>query len=219
MITKSIEKIERLYSADHWLLMRAWLRNPLGVAAIAPSSLALARAMAAHVPSGSGWTVELGGGTGSITAGILAGGVAPKTLVVVERDPMLCRRLRSRFPSVRVLQGDASQLAELLQEHAVDGPVKAVVSGLPLLSIERRVQQAILSGAVAVTAGYGPIVQFTYGLTCPVPPTLLRRLGLSAKRTTQVWRNLPPASVWRFEAAVDQHEHPPREDRYLRTGT
>ena len=192
-----------MYSEDQWLLMRAWLRNPLGVAAIAPSGLALARAMAAQVPAGTGWTVELGGGTGSITAGLLAGGVASETLVVVERDPMLCHRLRSRFPYVRVLQGDARQLAGLFREHAIAGPVKAVVSGLPLLSIEREVQRAILAGSVEVTAGQGPIVQFTYGPACPVAPTLLRGLGLRATRTAQIWRNLPPASVWRFEASAE----------------
>lgn len=189
-------------SADQWLLLRAWLRNPLSVAAIAPSSLALARAMASQVPTGPGWTVELGGGTGSITAGLLAGGVAPCDLVVVERDPTLCHRLRSRFPEVRVLLGDASQLEALLREHGIAGPVRALVSGLPLLSMEREVQRTILSAAAA-TAGGGPIVQFTYGLTCPVPLPLLRRLGLRATRTARIWRNLPPASVWRFETVAN----------------
>src|SRR3546814_9322215 len=55
-------------------------------------------------------------------------------IAVVERDPVFARVIAARFPQVRVLQGDASELRRLLREAGI-GPVKAVVSGLPLLSI------------------------------------------------------------------------------------
>ena len=54
--------------------------------------------MAARVDTArTGLVVELGGGTGVITAALLARGVAPERLVVVEQSPALAAHLRQRF--------------------------------------------------------------------------------------------------------------------------
>jgi phospholipid N-methyltransferase len=54
---------------DGGMLWFAWLRSPRQVGAVAPSGVRLASAMAGEVPPGPGIVLELGGGTGSITAG------------------------------------------------------------------------------------------------------------------------------------------------------
>ena len=188
---------------DRWLLAGAFLRDPLAVSALAPSGTALARAMAAQVPAGTGRVVELGGGTGSITSALLARDAEPGSLLVVERDPALSRRLALRFPEARVLMGDARRLPVLLSAAGVKEPVAAVVSGLPLLSMSREAQADILAGVTRVLAPGAAMVQFTYGLACPVPRLLLARLGLRGQRVRRVWRNLPPAFVWRFERVAE----------------
>jgi phosphatidylethanolamine/phosphatidyl-N-methylethanolamine N-methyltransferase len=162
----------------------------------------LASAMAGEVPPGPGIVLELGGGTGSITAGLLFSGIPPSQLVVVERDPLLARRLRQRFPACVVLCGDACRLPELLAEHAILGPVKAVVSSLPLLSMDAVARSRLMRGVRKVVGGRGPMVQYTYGPGCPVPQRTLRHGGVHARRTALIWRNLPPASVWRFDPAL-----------------
>ena len=48
---------------------------------------------------------------------ILASGVAPERLVVVERDPMLHKHLVERFPGVKVLLGDALVRRVFLKYH------------------------------------------------------------------------------------------------------
>ena len=50
-----------------------------------------------------------------------------------------------------------------------------------------------------VLKGHGAMVQFTYGVHCPVPSRTLARLGARALRTARIWRNVPPASIWRIE--------------------
>lgn len=186
---------------DGRMLWAAWLRAPRQVGAVMPSGVRLARVMAAEVPPGEGLVLELGGGTGSITHGLLRAGIVPAGLVVVERDALLARRLQRRFPDTRVICGDACRLAELLKSHGVGAPVKTVVSSLPLLAMTPLQRARLLRGVGQLLAGRGVMLQYTYGMGCPVPERYLARGEVRASRIARVWRNLPPAAVWRFEAS------------------
>lgn len=176
----------------------SWLRNPRHVGAILPSSRALGRLMAAQIdPERPGAVVELGGGTGAITREILAAGIHPGRLLVLERDPHFHRMLRERFPAVKVVEGDAAALGDVTRDNDV-GPVNAVVSGLPMLNFPAELQNAILQGAFAQMDEDGLFVQFTYSPAPPIPRGRLADLGLEAERAGRVWLNVPPASVWCF---------------------
>ena len=60
-------------TADIRLFLASWLRSPMQVGALVPSSGALAHCMAAQVdPSKPGLVVELGPGTGTVTRALLA---------------------------------------------------------------------------------------------------------------------------------------------------
>ncbi len=180
--------------------LRRWLRNPKAVGAVAPSGRSLASAMAAEIdPQAPGWVIELGGGTGNITAALLEAGVPLQDIAVVERDPTFAKLIAGRFPGLRVLQGDAAELRRLLREAGI-GPVKAVVSGLPLLSIPERSCLRIISEAMEVLGDEGILVQFTYSPTSPVSRRISSRLGLQGQRASWVVDNIPPASVWRYRA-------------------
>jgi len=181
--------------------LRRWLQNPKAVGALVPSGRSLASAMAAEIdPNAEGAVVELGGGTGNVTAALLESGIAPQDIAVVERDPSFARVIAARFPEVRLLQGDAAELRRLLREAGI-GPVKAVISGLPLLSIPDRVCLRIISEAIEALNEDGVLVQFTYGPASPVSRRILTRLGLQAQRSSWVVDNFPPASVWRYRPA------------------
>jgi phosphatidylethanolamine/phosphatidyl-N-methylethanolamine N-methyltransferase len=177
----------------------AWLRAPRHVGALIPSGIRLASAMAREVPDGEGLVVELGGGTGSITAGLLCAGIRPGELVVVERDPLLARCLRRRFPDCTVLCGDACRLPQLLAGHGIAGPVKAVVSSLPLLAMSPVNRARLMRSVCKLLGPRGAMVQYTYGIRCPVPARNLVRGNVRAQRMARIWRNVPPASVWRFQ--------------------
>lgn len=179
-----------------------WLRNPKAVGAVVPSGRSLASAMAAEIDlEAPGAVIELGGGTGNITATLLEAGVASQDLAVVERDPTFARVIAARLPEVRVLQGDAAELRRLLRAAGV-GPVKAVVSGLPLLTMPDRIVLRIIAEAMEALSEDGVLVQFTYGPASPVSRRILTRLGLTAQRASWVVDNFPPASVWRYRAAA-----------------
>ena len=167
--------------------------------AVAPSGKALGRLMAAQVdPDRLGHVVELGPGTGAITRALLSAGIAPKRLVLVERDEQFHSLLRNRFPGVTLLNGDAGRLAELLAERQIDR-VNAVVSSLPMLTLPPELQNAVLAQSFRLMGDDGVFVQFTYSPAPPIPRQRTDELGLAGRRAGRAWRNLPPASVWRYE--------------------
>lgn len=188
---------------EHWTFFRQWLKSPLSIAAISPSSQHLARGMLDELPSSARRVVELGGGTGVFTAALLEHGIRPQDLLVLELNQDLHQHLTQRFGDARVVCGDARELPQIVARtgFAAGGPVDAVLSGLGLLSMGRETQQAIVEAAFAVLAPEGRLIQFTYGPTCPVKAEVLEELGLLAHRGSVTWRNVPPATVWGFTRA------------------
>lgn len=163
-----------------------------------PSSKNLASAVAAEIdPAAEGAVVELGGGTGSITAALLQRGIPPRDLVVIEREATLCNIIRERFPHVRLICGDARELGKLLEAEGIH-QVKAIVSGLPLLSLSREVERDILQQCFNALPADGFMLQFTYVPRPPVGRAIALDLGLEATRSAFVLENLPPASVWTY---------------------
>ncbi|RMD71061.1 MAG: methyltransferase domain-containing protein, partial [Gammaproteobacteria bacterium] len=117
-----------LKGSEAALFLREMFANPRAVGAAWPSSRHLARAMARGLPRNlQGQVVELGAGTGAVTAALL-GRIEGSRLTVVERSPALVHHLQRRYPRLQVIQGDAAELADILGRRSVE----VVVSSLPL---------------------------------------------------------------------------------------
>lgn len=201
-MSQSIEALShwRGRAERHWTFFRQWLRSPLRTASVVPSSMYLARAMAAALPADAERVVELGAGTGAITRGLLERGVRPDRLLILELSPELHAGLVASFPDSPALCGDARRLPELLRSVPAfaDGRCDAVVSSLGFLAMPPAVAQDILAAAFDCLPTDGVLVQYTYGPTCPVPPALMESLDLVAERVGYTLRNLPPATVYRI---------------------
>lgn len=183
--------------ADAWLFLKRWLRQPLTVGAVAPSSVALGRAMLRASSPIEGPVLELGPGTGVFTRALLEAGASEVGLTAVERVPAFAAALRLRYPGLHVIESDAAAL----RMRDFDQPFARIVSGLPLRAMGESQIERILVAAFACSRRDARFVQFSYGLRCPVPRSILERLGLRAQRANWVPRNLPPASVWSIERA------------------
>ncbi len=189
----------RLLAKEDGIFFARWLRDPLRMASVTPSGAALARLMARQVdPGREAPVLELGAGTGAITAAILARGVPPERLVIIERDKVFHAMLTTRFPGAIVLRADAQKLREGLAQNGVTR-LAAVVSGLPLLAMTKRQQRSVLDQAFALLEEGGVFVQFTYGPDSPISRRRLADWGLACEFAGRAWLNLPPASVWRFK--------------------
>jgi phosphatidylethanolamine/phosphatidyl-N-methylethanolamine N-methyltransferase len=121
-----------------------------------------------------------------------------------------------RFPGVRVAEGDAVKLREYTLRDGVK-EITAIVSGLPLRLLDQEARASLLRRSFDCMADSGFLVQFTYSHRPPLPPPLIGRLGLEARRVGLIWRNLPPASVWEFRRPTLQML-PLRDAEELRSG-
>src|SRR4030081_2357678 len=125
--TLSIAK-KSLRLDDEVHFIRSWMERPLSTGAVIPSGKPLARAMAhCGAPALPGPVIELGPGTGAVTAALVEQGIEPSRMVLVEFNPTFCRLLRTRNPEATVVQGDAYGLKRLLGT-LLRQPAAAVVS-------------------------------------------------------------------------------------------
>jgi len=178
--------------ADNLRFLRAMIARPKQIGAVMPSGPALAAAMARQIdPAREGPVLELGPGTGVITAAILARGIAPSRVIAVEYDERFAGTLKARFPSVRVIHGDAFELSRTLGARDL-APFAAILSGLPLLNFPHAARTKLVEGALARLALGAPLIQFSYGLQAPVKPPA----GYNVRRVAFILRNVPPARVW-----------------------
>ena len=183
---------------EGWLFVRRWLANPLKVGAVAPSSRSLAKLVARNTTCGPDQAiVELGAGTGSVTKGLLKAGFSPERLFVVEIDGAMTRFLQKQFREVKLVEGDAGRLTELIPP-AWHGKIGTVISGIPMITLPIKVQQNIIDQAFRVLAPGGRLLQYTYSLFSPLPEA---KLGVVGERCGITPLNIPPAWVWSFRRA------------------
>lgn len=177
------------------LFLKRWLANPLQMGSVIPSSPALCRKIAALVERREDEVVvELGAGTGVISRALLAAGVPPERLVVVEIVRDMADHLRRVLPGVNVIQGDAFDLAKALPER-MHGKVGTAICGIPLVMLPLAQQKRFVDAVESVAPGKGFLL-YTYCITSPLP---WRKLGLTARREAWTPLNAPPASVWRYQ--------------------
>ena len=173
--------------------LSAWLDDPRGIGAVAPSSRKLGRTMASFVDRDR-LVVEVGAGTGPVTEALLESGVPAERLVAVEQSGRLAEHLTRRFPAICVVEGDAAEIGKYIGDEQV-GKVGAVVSSLPLRSLPKGVCTAIVAEMHRILAPDGLVIQFTYD---PRQGDFYRD-GFERVDHRWVLGNLPPARVDVFE--------------------
>jgi len=190
---------------DEVHFLRSWLQDPLRTGALSPSGRALARTMANFVdPAQDGPVIELGPGTGPVTSALVARGIAPERLVLIEYNPEFCAMLRTRFPGATVIQGDAYNMKATLG-GALGGsladPAIAVVSSLPLFTRPVEERYSLLDQSFELSHPRAPFIQFTYAVVSPMP---LAPARFDAHVSPRVWANLPPARVWVYRSRQER---------------
>lgn len=180
-------------SDDFGHFIKGWIRNPFAMGALAPSGKSLAKLMARDVGPGSR-VVELGAGTGTLTEALLANGVAPDDLYLVERELEFVRILERRFPQCHVIAADALDLDSELATATFD----FVISGLPLLFFSPDQRHRVLQQALQLLKPSGHFHQFTYGGVCPLDRDLRAMFHLDSVLLGIAPLNLPPGFVYRL---------------------
>jgi phosphatidylethanolamine/phosphatidyl-N-methylethanolamine N-methyltransferase len=190
-----MSEVQHSHTADDFgHFFKGWIRNPLAMGAFAPSGKSLAKLMAKDVGA-SARVIELGAGTGTVTAALLENGVAPGNLYIVERDPQFVKILERRFPRCHVRAADALELDDPLGQ---DATFDFVISGLPLLCFSPEKRQRVMQQAFRLLKPHGRLHQFTYAGRCPVDRELRALLHVDSRLLGIAALNLPPGFVYRL---------------------
>lgn len=182
--------------------LKTFLRHPAQIGAIAPSSRYLAEEMVRWFQ----WdrlrnVVEYGPGTGVFTEKILEKIHPESKFFAIERSPELASLLQRRFERVDVCQGSVEDVEQFCQARAME-KVDGIVCGLPWASFPPDLQQRCLDALEKVLVPGGQFATFAYwqGLLMPAAHRFRRRLDTVFSEITTsptVWRNLPPAFIYR----------------------
>jgi len=195
---------ESLINNDHVKFLSAFVRKPILTGAIAPSSRWLGRRMTENMGLERAETVvELGPGTGPFTRAILEVINRKALFLAVEINPEFASKLTAQFPQVVVINDSAEKLEQYLAQYQ-RAKADSILCGLPWAGFPRDLQDRLLSAVLKSLRPGGKFATFAYchGLLLP-PGQRFRRLlkdNFARVETTRVvWRNMPPAFVYRCE--------------------
>jgi phospholipid N-methyltransferase len=187
---------------DRLRFLRAFLREPLTVGACWPSSRELAEKVVGGCNLRSRETiVELGPGTGAFTELILQRLRKRTRFFALEINPGNVRELRRRFPQLEVYAECARTLPKYLGQE--DGQkADCIISGLAWGNMLPATQNRIFDAVLSSLAPGGLFTTFAYAHAAWFPTSLRFRRRLfhqftKVETTPIIWRNLPPAFVYR----------------------
>lgn len=181
--------------------LSTFLLEPFTVGSVWPSSETLARRVADSCDIQAGHTVvELGPGTGVVTRQLLRrvqeeGG---RRLVGVEINRSSATVLRRVLPGCEVIHGSAEHLPRFFGQSGAD----CIISGLAWGNMMPRLQNRILAAILRALAPGGQFVGFGYIHAAWYPTTRrfqgrLRERFARVETSPVIWKNLPPAFIYR----------------------
>ncbi len=174
------------------LFFKKFLQQGRHIGAWVPSSRYLAQAAckSAHLEEAK-LVVELGGGTGVLTQEIVRQIPQNCDLVIVERDKEFAQLLKHKFDGSHVWITEAQNMHRYLDEHGFK-EVDCFVSGLPFLSLPKKVSEAILEIVENYLAPEGVFIAYSY---FPNAYYFFKRFFPEVK-VEFVMRNFPPAFIY-----------------------
>jgi phosphatidylethanolamine/phosphatidyl-N-methylethanolamine N-methyltransferase len=184
--------------------LQAFLKNPLKVGAIAPSSPELAARMLEGIePDENNIALELGVGTGAITKFLQHKIPNKESYLGIELDAELFKSLKQNFADLNIVCGNACETTLIHQQSGL-GKVRYIVSCLPFVSLPREVGEKILlqvdqfmqEGCTFRT------FQYAHGYYLPSAIKLrefMRNRYGKSQRSPLVVKNMPPAYTLTWE--------------------
>ncbi|MCC9600030.1 methyltransferase domain-containing protein [Stieleria sp. JC731] len=182
--------------------LKEFAKSPTKVGAIAPSSPGLVHAMVDSFDWDSvRGVVEFGPGTGVFTEAVVARLHPEARFVAIERSPEMVSIARKRCPEANIVEDSVTNLDAICDQAGI-GQVDAVLCGLPWASFPESLQREIMDVTLGRMADNAHFATFAYwqGVVLPAGrrfSKLLRSSFSKVERSHTVWRNLPPAFVYR----------------------
>jgi phospholipid N-methyltransferase len=193
---------DRRSVSPQWQFLRGFLKHPVMVGSIIPSSRKLIDKMLGPVDwENTRLFVEYGPGVGTFTRPILERLPADATLVTIDTNPEFTRYLRESIDDPRLVPvtGSAADVEKILADRNL-GAADYVLSGLPFSTLPPGVGDAIAKATGKVVRPGGAFLVYQFS------PKVLDFIKPHFERIDRgfEWINVPPATLfWAWRQPQD----------------
>jgi phospholipid N-methyltransferase len=189
---------DRRSPSPQWQFLRGFLKNPVMVGSIIPSSRVLIEKMLSPVDwENTRLFVEYGPGVGTFTRPVLDLLGPDATLVTVDTNADFTRYLRESIDDPRLVPvtGSAADIEHIRQDRGL-GSADYVLSGLPFSTLPPGVGDSIAAATAKVIRPGGAFLVYQFS---PKVLDFIKPHFDSIKRGFE-WINVPPATLfWAYK--------------------
>ena len=185
---------DRRSKSPQWQFLRGFLKNPVMVGSIIPSSKVLIEKMLGPVDwAATKVFVEYGPGVGTFTRPILDRLGADATLVTIDTNADFTRYLKEAIddPRLVTVTGSAADVEKILAERDL-GQADYVLSGLPFSTLPPGVGNSIAEATSTVIRPGGAFLVYQFS---PKVLDFIKPHFAPIKRGFE-WINVPPATLF-----------------------
>lgn len=180
--------------SEHRPFIGEFVRNPARAGAVAATSTDCVAGFLDEVPTaGANTVIELGAGSGAITAQLAERLPDSASLLAVEVSPALVAQLRSRCPGVDVACASAFDLPDLVRARGLP-PVDLIVCSVPWTLLGEQRDRFLGAARAALTEG-GGFSTLLVAHRAREDGAAAARLGRhfsDVRAGRMLWGNLPP---------------------------
>jgi phospholipid N-methyltransferase len=189
---------DRRSPSPHWQFLRGFLKNPVMVGSVIPSSRVLIDKMLDPVDwANTRLFVEYGPGVGTFTRPVLDRLAPDATLVTIDTNPEFTRYLKASIDDPRLVSGNgsAADFEKILADREL-GSADYVLSGLPFSTLPAGVGDDIAEATANVIRPGGAFLVYQFS---PKVLDFIRPHFAPIKRGFE-WINVPPATLfWAYK--------------------
>jgi phospholipid N-methyltransferase len=189
-----VQRAVRRSASPHWQFLRGFLKHPVMVGSVIPSSRVLIERMLKPVDwENTQLFVEYGPGVGTFTRPVLDKMGEDATLIAIDTNPDFIKYLRKSIHDPRLVpvNGSAADVEAIVKEHGFES-ADYVLSGLPFSTLPPGVGDAIARATARVIRPGGAFLVYQFS------PKVLDFLKPFFDRIDRgfEWINVPPATLF-----------------------
>jgi phospholipid N-methyltransferase len=190
---------DRRSPSPRWQFLRGFIKNPVMVGSVIPSSRVLIEKMLAPVDwANTRLFVEYGPGVGTFTRPVLDQLAPDATLVTIDTNPDFTRYLKESIddPRLVAVTGSAADVDKILEDRGL-GAADYVLSGLPFSTLPPGIGAEIAEATSSVIRPGGAFLVYQFR------PKVLHFIRPHFERIERgfEWVNVPPATLfWAYRA-------------------
>jgi phospholipid N-methyltransferase len=193
---------ERRSSNPRWHFLRGFLKNPVMVGSIIPSSRVLIDKMLGPVDwANTKLFVEYGPGVGTFTKPILDRLAPDATLLTIDTNPDFTRYLKEQIddPRLVAVTGSAADVEKIIADRGFT-EADYILSGLPFSTLPPGVGDAIAEATSKVIRQGGAFLVYQFS---PKVRDFIQPHFAPIKRGFE-WINVPPATLfWAYKGEAE----------------